>query len=109
MKLSDIIKYLESDEALEGLYDEYDLDRESETIGIYMKDSLDIDSELFFFDTLEVGDGLKIDKDGVTYFSLFSPELGVEFYSYFDDFFKAEKYTERQKAQRLLEYIINDA
>jgi hypothetical protein len=109
MTLVDVIKYLNSDEALEGLYDEYNLDSESETIEIYMKGALDIDSELFFFDTVDVGDGRKIDKDGVTYFSLFSPDLGVEFYSYFDDLFKAEKYTERQKAQRLLEYIINDA
>jgi len=109
MKLIDLIQHLESEEALLKFYNANNFPTETEAISAFMADSLDIDSDIFFFPVEETGEYILFEKDGRKYFELFSLELGVEFYSYFDETFKTGKYTDLQKAKRLLEYLINDA
>jgi len=110
MKLVKLVKYLKDDESLDEFYRDYKYKKDEENvILVYMKDQLDLNSELFFFTEKQTGDIQVFEKEGAIYHSLFSLGLGVEFYSYFDQFFASQNYSDQQKAQRLLEYVINDA
>ena len=109
MKLSELVKYLDNESSLEKLYQERNLDNKSESILAYMKDELSIGSHIYFFPVEDTDDELKIEREGICYYQLFPLELGVEFYSYFIDEFETGKYSESDKAERLLKYVINDA
>ena len=109
MKLVDIVKYLKDEQSFTKFLDENNYPKQAERILIYMRDSLELDSDLFFFNEHETGDNLIFEKEGSTYHQLLPLELGFEFYSYFDEFFSINKYTDPQKAQRILEYVKNDA
>ena len=109
MKLIDLIKYLKSDEDLFKVYHDYNLNDESEAILVYAENTINIDSDLIFFEFEETEDDLKYEKNGRIYFQLFHLKLGVEIYSYFNDVFEKENYSESQKANRILEYVLNDA
>jgi len=109
MKLVEIVNYFESEASLQEIYSDLKLEGDSDNIGVYMKNSIDINSDIYFFDEAETGDLIEITKEGIKYFNLFSLGLGVEFYSYFKDYFEINNYSDLQKAQRLVEYVIYDA
>ncbi|MBC3538585.1 hypothetical protein ACFSC6_06450 [Rufibacter sediminis] len=109
MTLVELIKYLESETQLQKLYQEINLDTESEAVLAYMKDSLNLNSDIEFFSIECTDDEIEFEKDGIKYYQLFPLEYGVEIYSYFDDEFRRKKYSDIDKAKRVLDYIVNDA
>lgn len=109
MKLIDLVKYLKDDTALERFYFENNINAEDESLLAYMEDELHIDSEIHLLSWEETEDEVVIEKDGKRFIQLFPLNLGVEFYSYFEDYFLKKNYDEKQIANRLLEYRINDA
>ncbi len=109
MKLIELVKYLESDEELLNFYNANKFSAETEAILVYMTNSLEIESDIFFFTIEETEDNLRFEKEGRKYLQLFPLDFGVQYYSYFEEVFLTEKYTDIQKAKRLLEYVINDA
>lgn len=109
MKLTELVGYLQSEETLEKISGVTSFTAEMDDMIAYMADKLDIDSDIFFFSMEETDDEVNIEKDGRQYIQLFPLILGVEFYSYFEEVFVIENYTEQQKAIRLLDYVMNDA
>jgi hypothetical protein len=108
MKLSDVIEYLRHPDKLGQLYETLNLSTNSEAILIYMKDSLNLDSELRFFEIERTEDDLIFKENGVTYHQLFPVHYAAKIIdSYFSD---NEKGLDNVGlAKRLLEYRINDA
>ena len=94
---------------LKELQYKLNLDSDFYSLLVYMENELDLNSEIHFFDESITSDNIEFYLNGTKYINLFSLILGVEFYSYFSDYFRQNKYNDKQKAQRLLEYIINDA
>ena len=75
---------------------------------IYMKDTLDLDSDLKFFEIEYTDDLLVFKENGVTYHQLFPIDHAVEILdSYFSD--SDKKLGNPALAKKLLEYAINDA
>lgn len=72
---------------------------------IYMKDRIDINSELHFFDIEEAEEYILYVKDGQEYIELFMLWHAIEL---IEDFIKGGLSTEAT-AQRLIEYRIKDA
>ena len=108
MKLIDIIEYLRHSDKLGQLYDRSNLSRDSEAILIYMKDSLDLSSDLKLFEIGRTQDDLVFIEDGVTYHQLFPVDHAVEILaSYISD--NEKKLDNTELAKRLLDYRINDA
>ena len=108
MKLLDIIDYLRHRDNVGQLYEKLNLSTKSEAILIYMKDSLDLNSELQFFEIEETQDDLIFKKNNVTYHQLFPVDHIVDILSsYFSD--KEKRLDNIGLAKRLLEYRINDA
>lgn len=108
MKLLDIIEYLRHPDNVGQLYDTINLSPDSEAILIYMKDSLDLNSELKFFEIEKTEDDLVFKEDDVTYHQFFPVDYAVEILdSYFSD--NEKKLDNIGLAKRLLEYRINDA
>ncbi|WP_157593276.1 hypothetical protein [Rufibacter tibetensis] len=109
MNLADLVKYLRSEACLQKLYQEKNLDDESEAIFAYAKGELSIQSEVCFFPIEDVDDDLVFEIEGTKYYHLFEIGHGVEIYSYFEDEFEKGNYSELGKAKRLLQYLVNDA
>jgi len=108
MKLIDIIEYLSDPTKVGQLYDTLRLSTDSEAILIYMKNTIDLDSELKFFEIEHTEDQLVFEENGVTYYQLLPLDHAVEILdSYFSD--KEKKLDNFGLAKRLLEYAINDA
>jgi len=108
MKLIDIIEYLRDPTKEEQLCDTLKLSTDSEAILIYMKGTLDLDSELKFFEIEHTQDELVFEENGVTYCQLLPLDHAVEILdSYFSD--TEKKLDNFGLAKRLLEYAINDA
>lgn len=64
MKLIDLIPFLVDTTMMAS--------KESDGIGIYMKDLIDFDAETYLFDDNETGDFMEFKKDKVKYVQLFS-------------------------------------
>ncbi|MDB5262755.1 MAG: hypothetical protein JWQ14_2036 [Adhaeribacter sp.] len=109
MKLAELVKYLKSESHLLKLYQERNLNTESEAMLAYMKGDINVNSDIAFFSIEDTDDERKFKEEGVEFFQLFPLEHGVEIYSYFDDEFKRRNYSDLEKAKRLLDYIIYDA
>jgi hypothetical protein len=109
MVLEELVTYLKSNKNLQKLYQERNLDTESEAICAYITGDLSLNSDIYFFSIEDTDDEREFEKDGVKYYQLFSLEYGVEIYSYFEDEFKKGNYTDLDKAKRLLDYLLNDA
>lgn len=108
MKLLDIIDYLRDSDRVGQLYNILNLPQDSETILIYMTDSLSLDSDLKFFDVEKTDDNLIFTENGVTYHQFFPLDFAVEIVeSYFSDQEKGLDNT--GLAKRLMDYRINDA
>lgn len=108
MKLIDIIEYLRYPTKVGQLCDILRLSTDSEAILIYMRGTLDLDSELKFFEIQHTEDKLVFEETGVTYYQLLPLDHAVEILdSYFSD--KEKKLDNFGLAKKLLEYAINDA
>lgn len=87
---------------------EQGLNSESETLLIYMKESLNIDSEILIFEIEETEDDLVFEKGGIRYIQLFPLQYAVELIKE-DLNLKDKGYSDLQIAKRLLEYRERDA
>ena len=108
MNLVEIIKYLTDPEKLKELYKEQGLNTESEALLIYMQETLNLDSEISFFELEETEDNLFFEKDGKQYIQLFSLDYAVELIE-LDLNLKDNGYSDMKIAERLLDYRKNDA
>jgi hypothetical protein len=108
MKLLKLISYLINNEKLKVLYQEQELNTESDALIIYMKNALDLESEISIFEIEETEDELVFEKDGYVYHQLFSIDYSIELIES-DLNMKNKGYSDLEIAQRLLEYRLNDA
>ncbi len=108
MKLIDIIEHLRDSQKVHKLYSNLNLPYELDEVLIYMKDELNLDSELFFFDIKTTDDLLLYSENGTQYHQFFPLEYAAEIVeSYFSEFSKLIDGPEL--AKRLMEYRMNDA
>ncbi len=108
MKLLDIIDFLINPEKLKSFFYENSINQEFESLLIYMKDSIDIDAELYFFGMEETDDDLVYKKDGTIFHQFFPIDYVIELLE-FDLNLKNSGLSNLEMAQRLVEYRINDA
>jgi len=108
MKLTELVNYLLNPEELGSLYDNLKVDVESEALLIYMKDALDLKSDIFIFEIEKTEDRLHFIKEGINYYQLFPVDLAVDLIES-DLELKDRGYTSEYIAKRLLEYRKNDA
>ncbi|MEP6675852.1 MAG: hypothetical protein ABJA78_11875 [Ferruginibacter sp.] len=107
MKLENLIEYLSPDK-LNELYQIEGLNKNSEAIIIYMQGSLDLGSEIFFFEIEETEELVFFKKGEINYTELFPLEYAVELVESDLDL-KNKGKTNLEIAKRLLEYRIKDA
>jgi hypothetical protein len=108
MKLPELSNYLTNPNLIEGLYENLGISTESEALLIYMKDALDIKSDIKIFEIEETDDDLIFEKDGIFYYQLFPIEYAIELIEY-DLNLKDKGYSNSEIAEKLLEYRQNDA
>lgn len=108
MKLEDLIKYLLNPEQLEDLYQEEEINTESEALLIYMNGALDLKSEISVFEIEETEDDLVFEKNGEKYFQLFPIDYALELIES-DLELKDKGYSDLEIAKRLLDYRLKDA
>lgn len=108
MKLEDLIKYLLNPEQLEDLYQEEEINTESEALLIYMNGALDLKSEISVFEIEETEDDLVFEKNGEKYFQLFPIDYAIELIES-DLELKDKGYSDLEIAKRLLDYRLKDA
>ena len=108
MKLIDLIEYLINPEKLETLYKSENLNMDSDALLIYMEKSLDLNSNLKFFEIEETEDNLMFEKDNIKYIQFFPFDYAVELIE--NDLDLKNKGLENIIiAKRLLEYRLRDA
>lgn len=108
MKLEDLIKYLLNPEQLEVLYQEEEINTESEALLIYMNGALDLKSEISVFEIEETEDDLVFERNGEKYFQLFPIDYAIELIES-DLELKDKGYSDLEIAKRLLDYRLKDA
>lgn len=110
MKLIELISKITDPIKLEQFYidQKLDVDVESEALIIYMKESLELDSDVYVFPIKETEDDLVFEKDGVKYIQFFPIEYALELVES-DLGLKARAFTGKEIAERLLEYRLRDA
>lgn len=79
---------------------------ETDLIEIYMINSLNIDSELKFFNSEVIPDDITINIAGIKYISLFPLHLAIEI---IEEYRTINKYSSLDIAEKMIEYRINDA
>jgi len=108
MKLVKLVKYLINPKLLDKLYQDLGVNTESEALLIYLKGSLDLETDVFIFEIEETEDDLVFEKEGIKYIQLFPVDYSVELIE-FDLDLKNKGYSDLEIAQRLLEYRKRDA
>jgi hypothetical protein len=108
MKLEELIGYLLDNDRLEELYRMQDIGLKSESILIYMKDSLTLNSEIVLFEIEETNDEIVYQKKETKYIQFFPIEYTISLIE-LDLNLKNKGYTNLEIAQKLLEYRENDA
>jgi hypothetical protein len=108
MKLIELVEYLLNPDKLAELYEKEDFNPDEDEILIYMKEKVDIESEIVFFYLDEAEDDLIYVKDGIEYHQLFPVQYAVELIESDLDL-KGKGYSNTVIAERLIEYWKNDA
>lgn len=108
MTYIDLVGFLINPEILKKLYSEMDVNPQSEVLLIYLKNALELDSEISIFEIEETEDDLVFEKEGVKYYQLFSIDYAIDLIEN-DLKLKNKGYSTREIAQRLLNYRLNDA
>jgi hypothetical protein len=108
MKLIELIPYLVHPGLFKELYQEEGLPTESEALLIYMKEDLNIESDITIFEIEETEDDLIFEKDGIKYYQLFPVNYAVDLIES-DLQLKDNGYSDLEIAQRLLDYRLRDA
>lgn len=108
MKLKEFINYLLEPEKLEILCSEQNYAGDIDSLLIYMKDRLDLNSDIFLFDIEETDDDIVYNKNGDQYIQLFPIDHSIELIETILDL-KDKGNSIESIAKRLLEYRIKDA
>ena len=108
MNLTELIKVLTDPARLAEFYQEQGVDTASEALIISMRETLSLKSEVSIFAIEETEGNLFFEKNGVHYVELFSVDHTRDLLEEGLDL-KNRGYSDEAKAQRLLEYRINDA
>ncbi|WP_295230294.1 hypothetical protein [uncultured Chryseobacterium sp.] len=108
MNYLNFVDYLINPEKLESLYKKLQVNEESEALIVYLKDSLDLTSEISIFGIEETDGDLVFKKDGTKYIELFPIDYAVDLIESDLDL-KDRGYSNEYIAKRLLEYRVNDA
>ncbi len=108
MNLENLVKFLLTPEQLGELFNEMNVDLESEALLIYMKDFLSLKSEIAIFPIEETEDDIQFKKDDIDYYQLFPVETAIELIEADLDL-KDKGYSDLDIAKRLLDYRFNDA
>lgn len=108
MNLTELVKYLLNPETLGLLYKEFKVNPDSEALLIYLKNSLDLESDIFIFEIEETEDMLNYIKDGINYYQLFPLDYTIDLIES-DLELKDRGYSDEYIAKRLLDYRLNDA
>ena len=108
MKYIDLIQYLINPKQLGNIYQIPNEDSKSEALLIYMKDQLDLESEIAIFSIEETDDDILFMKEGERYIQFFPVDHAVDLVESDLDL-KNKGYSDLEIAKRLLEYRINDA
>lgn len=80
----------------------------SEAVLVYMRESLDLGSDIYFFRIEDTGDEITFEKNGVCYIQLFPVDYIVDLLES-DLRFNDQDYSDLEIAQRLLDYRLSDA
>lgn len=108
MNLITLIGYIIDPVRREELYVQQRLDRESEALIIYMKESLSVDSDIYIYSIEETEDDLIFEKNGVKFIQFFPIDYALDLIN--SDLELMNKgFTDRNIAERLLEYRLKDA
>lgn len=108
MKLLELVNYFRNGGSYEKFCMAESLDQESEVVEIYMKQPLEINSDLVFFEIEKTEGNYEFSENGILYSNLF------DFY-YFQDAIEESNnsdnkhLTDDQLAKILFDYAINDA
>jgi effector-binding domain-containing protein len=108
MKIVELISFLKSEEKLEEFCKVYDLIQNSECILIYMKEKIDIDSDIFFFAIEDTEDNIKFIKEDIVYIQLFPLFYASELITLDLDLLN-KGFDNLEIAQRLIEYRVKDS
>lgn len=108
MKLIEMVEHLKSVEKAESLIATEIPDVDFGYVDIYLKDELNINSEVVFFDVDTIPNNLEIDVDGIHYINLFPLPMAQEMIQeYWNS--SNQKLKNTELAQRILQYRITDA
>ena len=108
MKLVELIKFLKEPSLLSELYADKGLNKNSEAILVYMKESIDINSEIVFFEIEETEDRIFYEKNNQKFVQLSFVEHLTNIIR-FDLNLLNSDYDDFYIAQRLVNYRINNA
>jgi len=108
MKLTEFVEYLVNPSKLKSWYIRQNIDENSESLAIYMKGSLNIESDIYIFDFDETEGNIEIQKDGIKYIAMLSIYMAQDFIES-DILPQKEGLINKDIANRLLAYAIYDA
>jgi|GEM_PF-7002598 len=107
MKLIDHVPFLNSRTDFFAFLTTIGMERDDEPC-IYMKNKIDIDSDIQIFSTEESGGLLSFQKEGIAYASFLPYSVAIEIIE--DDVdLQRKNVTDLDKAKRLIDYSIYDA
>jgi hypothetical protein len=104
MNLIKFIKYLRNTETEQFMSCNYP-DVDYYNAEVYLKDSINKESELVVFDSEKIGGMIEMEVNNEKYYNLFTLDHLVEV---FDDFSEPSG-TDNEIAERIIDYRINDA
>ena len=107
MKLVELVKHLKSVEEAERFVSRELANVELYGVGIYMKDNLDIDSDVKLFDEELLSGYIKIESNGIQYENLLPFNMAQEMVEAYMNL--EGQMTDLEIAKALLSYSINDA
>ena len=105
MNLVDFIEYLKDDKKAAQYVEKHYPGVDYYDAEVYLKGALSIESELAIFDGEKIEGMIEMEVNKEKYYNLFSLDLLVEVYEDYSKFSGSE----REIAQRIIDYRINDA
>lgn len=108
MKLLELVNYFRNGGSYEQFCETESLDQESEVVEIYMKQPLEINSDLGFFEIEKTEGNYQFSDNGIAYSNLF------DFYYFLDAIEDSnneenQSLTNEEITKTLYDYAINDA
>lgn len=108
MTLTELINYFRATGNLKEFFENNSLDIESEVVEIYMKKPFNVENKIEFFEIEKTEGKIEFEADGIKFYNL------IDFYSFLDFIEESKtqsqvKLTDKELAEKLLNYCIKDA